>query len=68
MPVAIPVEGLDRVIDVAATNAHAVDFEARFPEETIRALAETGLLGLTIPEAAGGRPAELLETSREIGS
>ena len=65
------VEGLDRVLDVAATNAQAVDRDARFPEETIGALADSGLLGLTIPRSAGGRgggPAEFLETTRAVAS
>ena len=65
------VEGLDRVLDVAATNAQAVDRDARFPEETIGALADSGLLGLTIPRSAGGRgggPAEFLETTRALAS
>jgi alkylation response protein AidB-like acyl-CoA dehydrogenase len=65
------VEGLDRVLDVAATNAEAVDRDARFPEETIVALAETGLLGLTVPEDAGGSgggTAEFLEATRAIAS
>ena len=67
----MPVEGLERVLDAAATNAQAVDRDARFPGETIGALAETGLLGLTIPEAVGGSgggPAEFLETTRAIAS
>jgi alkylation response protein AidB-like acyl-CoA dehydrogenase len=67
----MPVQGLDRVVDVAASNAHAVDRDARFPVETVGALAETGLLGLTIPEASGGSgggPAEFLETTRAIAS
>ena len=71
MPLAKAMEGLDRVVDVAAANAHDVDRDARFPEETVGALAETGLLGLTIPEAAGGiggGPAEFLETTRALSS
>lgn len=35
-------------------NAAAVDDEARFPGENLRALGEAGFLGLTIPEAYGG--------------
>jgi alkylation response protein AidB-like acyl-CoA dehydrogenase len=65
------VEGLDRVVDVAAANAHDVDRDARFPEETVGALAATGLLGLTIPEASGGTgggPAEFLEVTRALAS
>ncbi len=48
----MPVEGLDRVVDVAAANAQDVDRDARFPEETVGALAASGLLGLTIPEGS----------------
>lgn len=40
--------------DVLAENAPEVDEEAAYPEENIEALAEAGLLGLTVPEKFGG--------------
>ncbi|MDP9387144.1 MAG: acyl-CoA/acyl-ACP dehydrogenase [Actinomycetota bacterium] len=49
---------LDRVSevarDVAAPNAAAVDVEARWPGATIRALQDSELGGLVVPEEAGG--------------
>jgi alkylation response protein AidB-like acyl-CoA dehydrogenase len=41
--------------DVAAPAAADVDARARFPEESLAALAKQGLLGLTIPAALGGK-------------
>jgi alkylation response protein AidB-like acyl-CoA dehydrogenase len=38
-----------------AAHAAAVDAEARFPEESIAALRDAGLLGLTLATAVGGR-------------
>jgi alkylation response protein AidB-like acyl-CoA dehydrogenase len=64
-----PLDGLDRVLDVAADHAPSVDRDARFPVETVAALADAGLLGLTVPEAAGGSgggPAEFLQTTRAL--
>lgn len=69
--IARSIEGLDHVVDVAATNAASVDADARFPREAVDALAASGLLGLTIPGSVGGRgggPAEFLETTRTIAS
>ena len=63
----MPLEGLDRVLDVAATNARAVDRDARFPKETIGALAETGLLGLTIPEPVDAIGGFLSDLARRMG-
>ncbi len=49
---------LDRVRTVAdaalAPNADDVDQRGRFPAESIRALGEAGLLGLTVPTEFGG--------------
>jgi alkylation response protein AidB-like acyl-CoA dehydrogenase len=39
---------------VLARHADAVDREGRWPAESVGALAESGLLGLTIPSAIGG--------------
>lgn len=40
--------------DVIRDHAAAVDREARFPQESVTALREAGLLGLGIPDAYGG--------------
>jgi alkylation response protein AidB-like acyl-CoA dehydrogenase len=40
--------------DVLAKHAGDVDARARFPAESLRALAEAGFLGLCIPSALGG--------------
>ncbi len=39
---------LDPVLTVAGEHAYDVDAHARFPEETVAALRESGLLGLTV--------------------
>lgn len=45
---------LEGVLKLAGDNAAKVDAEARFPEEAVSALRESGLLGLTIPAGHGG--------------
>ena len=40
--------------EVLAAHAADVDARARFPEESLAALAAAGLLGLTVPAAQGG--------------
>ncbi len=45
---------LDPVLAVAGGHARDVDADARFPEEAVAALRESGLLGLTLPVEAGG--------------
>lgn len=40
--------------EVSAKHAADVDTNARFPEESIAALAEQGLFGLCLPESVGG--------------
>ena len=53
------------VIEIAAVHAAAVDAEGRFPTVAVDALRSSGLLGLTIPEEAGGLgsgPVEFAET------
>src|SRR5436853_554869 len=40
--------------DVLAQHAADVDTRGRFPEESVRALAEKGFLGLCVPKALGG--------------
>ena len=39
---------LDPVLTVAGEHAYDVDAQARFPEETVAALRESGPLGLTV--------------------
>ena len=59
------------VLGVASANAASVDREARFPKETVEALAKSGLLGLTIPEASGGiggGPVEFFEVLRALAA
>ena len=66
-----PLDGLDRVLDVAQETAASVDRDARFPQETVAALAASGLLGLTVPESvggAGGGPAEFVQTTRALAA
>src|ERR1700675_3099576 len=41
--------------EVLAKHAGDVDARARFPEESMRALAEAGFWGLCIPAALGGK-------------
>ncbi|MCB5275674.1 Acyl-CoA dehydrogenase [Arthrobacter sp. SO5] len=47
-------ERLDPVLAVARANARDVDASARFPAEAVQALRDSGLLGLTLPQDAGG--------------
>jgi hypothetical protein len=41
--------------EIALPNAADVDLRARFPTESIKALAEAGLNGLCLPESVGGK-------------
>jgi alkylation response protein AidB-like acyl-CoA dehydrogenase len=45
---------LDPVLATAARFAAEVDADARFPEEAVSALRESGMLGLTLPPEVGG--------------
>lgn len=57
-------ERLGKALPTIRDAAPRTDEEARFPSESVGALAEAGLLGLTVPEAdggVGGGPAELAE-------
>jgi alkylation response protein AidB-like acyl-CoA dehydrogenase len=63
--------GLEKVLDVAEANAAAVDRESRFPSEAVTALTESRLLGLTLPEEAGGiggTPSDFLQVITELAS
>lgn len=48
------VENARRIAELIAPRAADVDAESRFPRESIAALAESGLLGLTVPTEYGG--------------
>jgi alkylation response protein AidB-like acyl-CoA dehydrogenase len=55
---------LDEIIDdVVRPNAEAVDQEGRFPGPGIRALADAGLFGLSVPAELGGAGATASEIS-----
>lgn len=59
------------VLEVAAQHAAHVDREGRFPVETIDALRDRGLLGLTLPESIGGlggTPSDFLSATRALAS
>jgi alkylation response protein AidB-like acyl-CoA dehydrogenase len=45
---------LDPVLAIAAEHAPDVDADARFPDEAVTALRESGLLGLTLSPDVGG--------------
>ncbi len=47
-------EDLDRIVKIAADDAAAVDREGVFPRNAIDALAEAGILALTVPAEYGG--------------
>jgi alkylation response protein AidB-like acyl-CoA dehydrogenase len=51
--------------DVLAKHAADVDRDARFPTESIKALGDAGLLGLTVPKEHGGK-GEGLRTSAAV--
>ena len=54
-----------------ATNAAKTDSTASFPEASIKALGESGLLGLMVPKAHGGKEAtirEFVDTVSEIAA
>lgn len=58
--------GIDRVAQVAAAFANAVDRESRFPAEAVAAMREEGLLGALIPTSLGGHGLTLTEAARQI--
>ena len=54
------------VLEVAAEHAASVDRDGRFPDETIGALRDSTLLGLTLPESVGGLGASPRTSSRSL--
>ncbi len=62
-----PIEALDGVVTRAVDPlALRTDAEARFPRESITALADAGLLGLVSAQAVGGHGGGLAEASRVV--
>jgi len=62
---------LDPVLDTAREAAHEVDATASFPDAAVKALRESGLLGLTLPTdvgGLGGGPAELVEVTSGLAA
>jgi alkylation response protein AidB-like acyl-CoA dehydrogenase len=55
---------VEQVCAVARENAAVTDFEARWPEKSMRAISEAGLLRLTIPKEMGGSGAGMREFVR----
>ena len=54
---------------MAGANAASVDRDARFPEESVKALADSGLLGLNLPASVGGLgegPGAFLQVTRAL--
>jgi alkylation response protein AidB-like acyl-CoA dehydrogenase len=62
---------LDRAIPVIRAGADATDSDAKFPSASVQALADTGLLGLTLPTEVGGLgggPTDLVEAVAEVAA
>ena len=59
------------VKETAGPQAALVDAESRFPEETLKALAKEGFLGLTVPKEYGGAgagPSEFAAVVEELAT
>ncbi|HEY5852512.1 MAG TPA: acyl-CoA dehydrogenase family protein [Aldersonia sp.] len=64
-------EATRRVVEIAGRNADRVDAEATFPTDAVAALRDSGLFGLVLPVAVGGRgwgPTEFTEVTRELAA
>ncbi len=62
---------LEPVLIVARESARTVDATPSYPADTVTALRESGLLGLTLPEEVGGLgggPTELVEVISALAS
>ncbi|MHB8352330.1 MAG: acyl-CoA dehydrogenase family protein [Thermoplasmata archaeon] len=64
-PIRDEVRALDRSVGLEASGRDA-DRSGQFPWETFRALGRAHLLGLTIPEAAGGRGLTMQRAARAL--
>lgn len=70
MTATLQAAGLDDVVAVTADHAAEVDRDGRFPTEALAALRSTGLLGLMVPVADGGRGGtltDLVEVTEALG-
>ncbi|MFD0742058.1 acyl-CoA dehydrogenase family protein [Phytohabitans flavus] len=54
------------IADVVAPQAQPVDEQGAFPSEAVEALAEAGVLGATVPTAAGGMGFGLADAARIV--
>ncbi len=67
----IEVSALDRLVATALAtirdHADAVDADASFPAASVQALADAGLLGLTLPEDVGGLGASPEQYATALG-
>jgi alkylation response protein AidB-like acyl-CoA dehydrogenase len=64
-------ERLGKALPTIRDTAARTDSEAQFPSESVRALADAGLLGVTVPEpegGVGGGPAELAEAVAAVAA
>jgi len=55
---------LEQACEIARQNAAATDSAAKWPGQSIRAVAEAGLLGLTLPKGFGGLGGGMREFAR----
>ncbi|MFI5482056.1 acyl-CoA dehydrogenase family protein [Streptomyces rubiginosohelvolus] len=64
-------DAVDRVLPVLVEEARSVDAEARFPEAGLKALRDSGLLGLLVPRdhgGLGGHVGDLVAVAQELAS
>lgn len=64
-------ERLSPVLQTAAAHAAAVDTEGEFPEASVQALRDSGLLGLTLPTEVGGLgagPVEFAAVAQQLAN
>ena len=62
---------LGRALPIIRDGAADADTDAKFPAESVAALADTGLLGLTLPTEVGGLgggPREVVEAVSEVAA
>ncbi len=64
----VPQDVLDDLTRRFAAGAAALDRDAVFPRANFDALAQAGLIGLTVAPELGGRGADLRETLRVLGA